>query len=77
MLLFCVVPVCLQLSVLSPSWDNFTLQTLRDHLPQQLCNLPGTQRCALHVSQLWAGALAVMALVGLVGNTQRRIGSRS
>jgi hypothetical protein len=63
---FRAVPVCLQLSVLSPSWDNFTMQTLRDHLPLQLCNLPGTQRCALHVSQLWAGALTVMALVGLV-----------
>jgi hypothetical protein len=47
------------------------MQTLRDHLPQQLCNLPGTQRCALHVSQLWAGALTVMALVGLVRIAQQ------
>ncbi|KAF6257090.1 hypothetical protein COO60DRAFT_1525692 [Scenedesmus sp. NREL 46B-D3] len=43
-----VVACFMWLSVLAPSWDNFTMQTLRDHLPQQLCKLPGTQRCALH-----------------------------
>lgn len=42
------------------------MQSLRDHLPLQLCNLPNTQRTALHVSQLWASVLTVMALVGLV-----------
>ncbi|WIA18811.1 hypothetical protein OEZ85_003492 [Tetradesmus obliquus] len=60
-----IVACFMWLSVLSPSWDNFTMQSLRDHLPLQLCNLPNTQRTALHVSQLWASVLTVMALVGL------------